>query len=730
MSHGHSHGGGDGGHGHSHGGKQVEQQRVPTNFLQACTAGAMGVVIAFFEPDAVNLVDDGGCTALHWAALNGHAHVVRFLLDNGCPINVVEAQSQTALHFAASQNHCEIVHILLDHGFDPMIRDSNNNTAHGSAANNDALAALHILWTRAPVDPNHADAQGNTLLAWGAYRGKLNVVRACHEMWGVPIETYGKYNRNPLHWAAREGHADVCVYLMGAGNLDPNRPDSEGKSPLQWAEERFHYETATAIRENWKQWPDRNVNTLRALLSNHNGVKWHLFRLAVMLAYFVLCFILLRFVPPVVLFTMMTGWMMKNTFLSSHRKTGILNHREIGWNEQLVGQLPKTFQECMCGPPWLFGREPAAVFAFPIVIGIQLFIQSGGTFSFGGGGVGEHELVGSDGKKASSGHHFDGATIPMMALWALFAAKIFGSLVKFLGSRDIMQSNPSIKDFPYWDAIDRRNWEDVKAGDAIFDPIALIRKPARAFFCNQLGVVIKRFDSWTTIVDCPLSHSNMRFYFFLIVSLFVAEFLLMKAAWDNAMIRNGCLITNADGSHSWAHQLKNENGGGEHSATQHHIFNWCNVFFSLLVQASPCPAPHSWLGGAPLHKLSWTDLFVSDHTTRADTICILMPLVFLITLGVNIVTMLQNAASASSYEESKEKKVPCTEGGLISLKRAHGFGSVFGEGSALANVFLFLIGKDGVRFDGVMSVPSHQKPQHNPHPLVVPNKKHSKGHDH
>src|SRR3989338_4704536 len=196
MSHPHSHGGGGGGgHPHSHGGEACHghggggepQHQAPTNFLQACTAGAMGIVCAFFDGDeSVRLADEGGCTALHWAALNGHAQIVRFLLDNGNPIDVKEAQGQTALHFAASQNHCETIIALLDAGFDPYAVDTNNNTPHGTAACNDAVAALHLLQTRARLDPTHCDGQGNTILAWGAYRGNLEIVRHSHEMFGVP----------------------------------------------------------------------------------------------------------------------------------------------------------------------------------------------------------------------------------------------------------------------------------------------------------------------------------------------------------------------------------------------------------------------------------------------------------------------------------------------------------------------------------------------------------------
>ena len=52
---------------------------------------------------------------------------------------------------------------------------------------------------------------------------------------GVPVvQTQQKDGRAALHWAARNGHADVCEWLIGRG-LDPDVGTRDGTRPLHWA---------------------------------------------------------------------------------------------------------------------------------------------------------------------------------------------------------------------------------------------------------------------------------------------------------------------------------------------------------------------------------------------------------------------------------------------------------------------------------------------------------------
>merc|ERR1712008_394536 len=66
--------------------------------------------------------------------------------------------------------------------------------------------------------------------------------------------------RTPLHWAARKGHTQVCLYFMrelNQGSDKFNNPkDCQGYTPLHLAAEFGHVETCKVIIENiWDKNP-------------------------------------------------------------------------------------------------------------------------------------------------------------------------------------------------------------------------------------------------------------------------------------------------------------------------------------------------------------------------------------------------------------------------------------------------------------------------------------------
>ena len=55
-----------------------------------------------------------GGTALHFAAMEGHAAMTRLLVDHGAALNVQDGDGDTALHLAAHEGKIEVVRFLLD----------------------------------------------------------------------------------------------------------------------------------------------------------------------------------------------------------------------------------------------------------------------------------------------------------------------------------------------------------------------------------------------------------------------------------------------------------------------------------------------------------------------------------------------------------------------------------------------------------------------------------------
>jgi|TARA_B100000524_G_scaffold343556_1_gene239792 ankyrin repeat protein len=67
-------------------------------------------------------------TALHAAASEGHAHVVRMLLDAGADALTVDAELRTPLHLVAAAGHGICIKPLLEAGSDPEGIDAGGMT--------------------------------------------------------------------------------------------------------------------------------------------------------------------------------------------------------------------------------------------------------------------------------------------------------------------------------------------------------------------------------------------------------------------------------------------------------------------------------------------------------------------------------------------------------------------------------------------------------------------------
>ncbi|RDD34798.1 ankyrin repeat domain-containing protein [Wolbachia endosymbiont of Cylisticus convexus] len=64
-------------------------------------------------------------TALHYAAEEGCAEVVKFLVEKGVDINATKYERWTPLHAASYEGKLKIIRFLLDKGADPTIRDTD-----------------------------------------------------------------------------------------------------------------------------------------------------------------------------------------------------------------------------------------------------------------------------------------------------------------------------------------------------------------------------------------------------------------------------------------------------------------------------------------------------------------------------------------------------------------------------------------------------------------------------
>lgn len=173
---------------------------------RAAAKGDTVKLLALLEEGAdVNLSDECGRTALHWACTRHQPNAVASLLLSGAKVNLPDNCGYTALQRAACEGHINIVRQLIKHS--------------------------------ANVD-HQDDQHGNTALHEAAWKGYSQTAEAlARAKANVYIKNKGGFA--PLHLACQNGHNQTCRVLLLAG-CKPDIKNNYGDTPLHTAARYGH----------------------------------------------------------------------------------------------------------------------------------------------------------------------------------------------------------------------------------------------------------------------------------------------------------------------------------------------------------------------------------------------------------------------------------------------------------------------------------------------------------
>ena len=160
-------------------------KRCYTALQMAARVNSMPMVRLLLKHGAVVISPkDAELTALGHAASSGNSAMVKLLLGNGADMDAMSDRG-TPLIRAVAERHTHVVRVLLNEGANPELRGKNGRTPMHFAALRDCAAAVPLL------------------IAAGA---------------GIaPTIKEGRYEKTPLYYALREGHAEVVEALLNAG---------------------------------------------------------------------------------------------------------------------------------------------------------------------------------------------------------------------------------------------------------------------------------------------------------------------------------------------------------------------------------------------------------------------------------------------------------------------------------------------------------------------------------
>lgn len=144
---------------------------------------------------------------LHRAAKAGDATLVASLLANDSSIvNVTDKDNKRAIHYAAENGHAEVVKQLLK--YNSTLRGSLSSPGH-LAAQNGHLHVLALLLDHDPQLADSTDVYNLTLLKYAVKGGQNEVVSQLLASKPSLLE-----DKTLLHFAVRSGHAKTVALLL------------------------------------------------------------------------------------------------------------------------------------------------------------------------------------------------------------------------------------------------------------------------------------------------------------------------------------------------------------------------------------------------------------------------------------------------------------------------------------------------------------------------------------
>ncbi|KAF7516376.1 hypothetical protein G7054_g14184 [Neopestalotiopsis clavispora] len=163
---------------------------------------------------------------------NGHAEVVKMLLDQGANLNVANKDGWTPLNTASGNGHIKVVKMLLDKGADWAVASKDGWTPLSTASNNGHTEVVKMLLDKG-ADWAVLSNDAYTPLYSASVCGHLEIVKLLLEK-GANVSISTKVRQTAIHAAAFEGHSNVINLLLRHG-ANKRALDICGRPPLFYA---------------------------------------------------------------------------------------------------------------------------------------------------------------------------------------------------------------------------------------------------------------------------------------------------------------------------------------------------------------------------------------------------------------------------------------------------------------------------------------------------------------
>lgn len=170
------------------------------------------------NPKAISAPNDKGKIPLHYAAREGRAEMVQFLLKNDPSTAQIRSnKDKLPLHFACGEGHFEVVRALLSIDPEGAERPSKKGkiALHFAARWGHIPVAQHLVQLY-PHGVHVQDWEGSLPLHDAAREGQAVMSQLLIDQWSGALQTTNLRGEIPLFAGVRSGNLSIVVCLLGA----------------------------------------------------------------------------------------------------------------------------------------------------------------------------------------------------------------------------------------------------------------------------------------------------------------------------------------------------------------------------------------------------------------------------------------------------------------------------------------------------------------------------------
>ncbi|XP_065840029.1 transient receptor potential cation channel subfamily A member 1-like [Oscarella lobularis] len=202
--------------------------------------------------ELIDLPDNNGDMALHYAAKGGYKASAHCLYENGANMDAVNSRGLTALHMASSGGHLSVSLRLVN--YSPRIVNTKDNV--GRSPLHITCFHGHVKLTRALIDKGGviaSDHNGRSPLHYASWSGSVECSKLLLASFPDCLDLIDLEKSTALHVACSSNSSDVVAFLLNqkaAITLNMFQ-----KNFLDIAIEKNHVESALAIASD-KRWKE------------------------------------------------------------------------------------------------------------------------------------------------------------------------------------------------------------------------------------------------------------------------------------------------------------------------------------------------------------------------------------------------------------------------------------------------------------------------------------------